>query len=435
MKLYDIIKYGLLSVGIVNGLNCPTLPYGYPCCQTTNLIIEVNEIGSWGFENGNWCGIYVNDQVDVNNQVDGSCWSLKLGYPCCTTSTLAIENDSFGSWGYENNHWCGISGTGNPNYQPQEVQPVQPPVQQAPVQAPAQQTIPQPVEQQPQQSFQFQQPFQFGQPQLQTQPQPQPQPQPEQQQPEQQQPEQQQTQVTPTVNSATTPFPKAEKNVSLDSYILVKAGEVYDGLEVNGVWTSYDRGLSNLGDCNDVEGGEKDAVFRLETGATLKNVILGPGSIEHVHCVGDGCTIENVWWDDVCEDALSLKNSEDKNAKFYVIGGGARDGSDKIVQHNSAGTVHIKGFTVKNAGKLYRSCGACKNYNGERHVIIEDVTADNAKVLAGININHGDTATFINVTNNNGKNVCETFISNDDGSGEPTKVGAQCNGQSDCVCK
>jgi len=399
MKLFDIIKYGLLPVGIANGLYCPTLPYGYPCCQSSNLIYYVDEIASWGIENGNWCGIYVNDQAAA-----GSCWSLQLGYPCCVSSNMVVEKDSYGSWGYESNHWCGISGTGNPNYQPQAVQPVQQPVQQ--------QT--QPAQQQ--QQFQFQQPAQQQQQQFQF-----------------QQPAQQ-TQVTPTVNSATTPFPKAEKHVKLDSYIVVKKGEVYDGLAINGVWTSYDRGLSNLGDCNDVEGKEDDAVFRLETGATLKNVILGAGSIEHVHCVGDGCTIENVWWDDVCEDALSLKNSKDPNAKFYVIGGGARDGSDKIVQHNSAGTVYIKGFTVKNAGKLYRSCGTCKNYNGDRHVVIENVTADNAKVLAGININHGDTATFINIKNNNGKNVCETYIGNADGS-EPTKVGPQCNGQTDCVCK
>jgi len=32
-------------------------------------------------------------------------------------------------------------------------------------------------------------------------------------------------------------------------------------------------------------------VSRLEFGATLKNVILGADSIEHDHCIGDGCTI------------------------------------------------------------------------------------------------------------------------------------------------
>ncbi|ORX51025.1 hypothetical protein BCR36DRAFT_404186 [Piromyces finnis] len=229
-------------------------------------------------------------------------------------------------------------------------------------------------------------------------------------------------------------FPTAQKKVVLNSPILVKAGQVYDGLVVNGVWTSYGRGVTGQGDCKNVEGGSQDAVFRLESGATLKNVILGADSIEHVHCIGDGCTVENVWWDDVCEDALSLLGSKNTNAKFYLIGGGAKDGSDKIVQHNSAGSVYIKGFTVSNSGKLYRSCGNCKNgYQGQRHVYIENVNANSVGVLAGINTNYGDTATFTNV-NANGGNVCYTYTGNNNGK-EPSKTGSQCKGQSNCTCK
>jgi len=228
-------------------------------------------------------------------------------------------------------------------------------------------------------------------------------------------------------------WPKAEKNVKVNEPIVVKAGQTFDGLKENGVWTSYGRGV-NGGDCKNVEGGSKDAVFRLETGATLKNVILGKDSIEHVHCIGDGCTVENVWWNDVCEDALSLLGSSNPNAKFYLVGGGAKDGSDKIVQHNSAGTVYIKNFEVKNAGKLYRSCGNCKSgYQNTRHVVIENVNASSTGVLAGINVNYGDTATFKNV-NANGGNVCQTFQANNNG-GEPKKTGEQCKGQSNCTCK
>jgi len=234
--------------------------------------------------------------------------------------------------------------------------------------------------------------------------------------------------------SSNTSFPKAQKKITLKEPMIIKAGQVYDGLAVNGVWTSYGRGVTGKGDCRNVEGGSKDAVFRLESGATLKNVILGADSIEHVHCIGDGCTVQNVWWDDVCEDALSLLGSKNKNAKFYLIGGGARDGSDKIVQHNSAGTVYIKGFTVSNSGKLYRACGNCKSgYQNTRHVIIENVNAKNVGVLAGINSNYGDTAKFIN-TNANGGNVCYTYTGNNNGK-EPSKTGSQCKGKKDCTCK
>jgi len=222
--------------------------------------------------------------------------------------------------------------------------------------------------------------------------------------------------------------------IKLDEPMVIKAGQTFDGLKENGVWTSYGRGVTGQGDCKDVEGGSSDAVFRLETGATLKNVIIGADSIEHVHCIGDGCTVENVWWDDVCEDALSLKGSTNQNAKFYVNGGGARDGSDKIIQHNSAGTVYIKGFTVRNSGKLYRACGNCKSgYQGTRHVVVENVTASSVNVLVGINSNYGDTAKFINV-NANGGNVCDIYTGNNNGS-EPSKIGSQCKNQSNCTCK
>eukprot|EP00833_Pecoramyces_ruminatium_P010086 jgi/Orpsp1_1/1184118/evm.model.c7180000088095.1 len=242
------------------------------------------------------------------------------------------------------------------------------------------------------------------------------------------------TSTTYNVSASTTPFPAAKKTVTFNEPYVIKAGQVYDGLAINGVWTSYGRGVTGQGDCKNIEGLTSDAVFVLETGATLKNVILGPDAIEHVHCIGDSCTVQNVWWDDVCEDALSILGSSNQKAEFHLIGGGARDGSDKIVQHNSAGTVYIKGFTVLNSGKLYRSCGNCiEGYQNVRHAVIEDVTATGVKVIAGINTNYGDTVTFKNVKSDNGK-LCWTFIGNNNDS-EPVKTGLQCKDKTDCVCK
>ncbi|KAG7126361.1 pectate lyase E like protein [Verticillium longisporum] len=56
------------------------------------------------------------------------------------------------------------------------------------------------------------------------------------------------------------------------------------------------------------EGGEADAIFVLDDGATLSNVIIGPNQGEGVHCLGT-CTLENVWFQAVCEDAITLKQS------------------------------------------------------------------------------------------------------------------------------
>ena len=216
-------------------------------------------------------------------------------------------------------------------------------------------------------------------------------------------------------------WPASTQTITLSSPITVGEGETFDGFQKNNnKWVTYERGIKGLGDCTNIEGGSNDPCFILKKGATLKNVILGPNSIEHVHCTGDGCTVQNVYWVDVCEDALTLKGSTNTGAKFYVKGGAAKNGSDKIIQHNSAGTVYIDGFYVENSGKLYRACGNCKSgYQNQRKVVLKNVTAKNVKVLVGINVNYGDSAQFEGVTYSGG-HACEKYEGNNSGK-EPTK--------------
>jgi hypothetical protein len=54
--------------------------------------------------------------------------------------------------------------------------------------------------------------------------------------------------------------------------------------------------------------GPADAVFYLHSGATLKNVIIGKNQAEGVHCDGP-CTLQFVWFEDVCEDAITIVSS------------------------------------------------------------------------------------------------------------------------------
>ncbi|KAF1775246.1 Pectin lyase fold [Phytophthora cactorum] len=99
------------------------------------------------------------------------------------------------------------------------------------------------------------------------------------------------------------------------------------------------------------ESGSDTAVFKVEAGGTLKNVIIGKNQMEGVHCDNHDCTIENVWWDDVCEDALSIKGGTASSVS-KVIGGGARSADDKVIQHNGYGTVNIDGFYGEDISKL-----------------------------------------------------------------------------------
>ncbi|CAG7559812.1 unnamed protein product [Fusarium equiseti] len=195
----------------------------------------------------------------------------------------------------------------------------------------------------------------------------------------------------------------------------IAAGESFDG--GNAV---FDRGVSCTGQ---EEGGDSDAVFILEKGATLSNVRIGPNQIEGVHCNG-GCTLNNVVWDAVCEDAFSIKKQEDGETTT-INGGGAKGAEDKVIQHNGGGTVIIRDFEVSDFGKLYRSCGNCKSMPA-RHVEISGGSATKGKMLVGINPNMGDTAKISGIKVTDVPKECITFEGVTDGS-EPKEVGT-CDG-------
>lgn len=87
-------------------------------------------------------------------------------------------------------------------------------------------------------------------------------------------------------------WPVSTGSVTFDKVYTVKTGEVFDGK-----MQTFDR--FNLTCQGQQESGNSTAVFQLEAGATLKNVIIGVNQMEGVHCDFGDCTIENVWWDDV----------------------------------------------------------------------------------------------------------------------------------------
>jgi hypothetical protein len=164
-------------------------------------------------------------------------------------------------------------------------------------------------------------------------------------------------------------------------------------------------------------------VFMLSKGAVLKNVIIGGSgcsAADGVHCESGSCTLENVWIGDVGEDAITFKGS-DSSQVMTITGGGAFEATDKVIQHNGPGTIKINGFFVKNAGKLYRSCGNCSTQYA-RHVEMTNIFATSVSVLAGINANYGDTATINSLTRcGTVSTTCETFTGNSSGA-EPTAL-------------
>ncbi|CEL54174.1 hypothetical protein RSOLAG1IB_06885 [Rhizoctonia solani AG-1 IB] len=210
--------------------------------------------------------------------------------------------------------------------------------------------------------------------------------------------------------SCSFPNPSSSTNVKLSAARTIKAGESFDGKNLR-----YGRGVKCGGQ---KEGGSKDAVFILESGATIFNAVIGADQNEGIHCTGS-CTIRNVWFEDVCEDAITIKQSSGVST---IVGGGAKKADDKVVQHNGGGLVKIDSYCVQDFGKLYRSCGNCSSQT-KRQVQISQVIAKNGKLLAGVNSNYGDVATIDTKSNSytSLKSVCDTFQGNSSGD-EPKSL-------------
>ena len=165
------------------------------------------------------------------------------------------------------------------------------------------------------------------------------------------------------------------------------------------------------------------AMFELADGATLENVIVGAPAADGIHCRGT-CTLRNVWWQDVGEDAATLMGSS-ASQTMTIECAGAKGASDKVFQHNGPGTMIVRNFDVQDFGKLYRSCGNCKT-QFERHVELSAITAKGGKVLVGINTNYNDTARLKDITVFDASkklSICERFRGNNSGD-EPSKEGS-----------
>ncbi|KAI1701643.1 pectate lyase domain-containing protein [Ditylenchus destructor] len=205
-------------------------------------------------------------------------------------------------------------------------------------------------------------------------------------------------------------WPNPSSTVKVPKTIPVNNSAPYDGGNV--------RFVAEFGDGSQSE--TQPPVFKLEDGATIKNVVLGAPAADGIHCLGS-CTIENVWWEDVGEDAATFLGAA--GATYMVTGGGAKKASDKVFQHDGGGTLTIQNFQVEIFGKLYRSCGNCphNSKNLPRKVIIDTIKATGPGLeIAGVNYNYGDSATLKNIQiSGKVEEVCAYYEGSNNESSEP----------------
>jgi pectate lyase C len=105
-----------------------------------------------------------------------------------------------------------------------------------------------------------------------------------------------------------------------------------------------------LGDGSQDEG--QDPIFRVENGATLRNVVIGNNGADGIH-VYNGGVLDNIHWMNVGEDAMTIKSSGTvtvRNIEGY-------DSEDKFFQVNAASTLNVSNCIIHRAGKALRQNG------------------------------------------------------------------------------
>ncbi|MBN2739050.1 MAG: pectate lyase [Spirochaetales bacterium] len=141
-------------------------------------------------------------------------------------------------------------------------------------------------------------------------------------------------------------FPASAKTIY--ETIVVGPGQTYDGKGE----TIVAVGLGDGG-----QGENQEPIFRLEKGATLKNVRIAFPGCDGVHCYGDNL-VENVIWEDIGEDALTVKGGDTTDAGTITIRNcQAYSGDDKVCQINAPCTFSMENMTADGFGKVIRQNG------------------------------------------------------------------------------
>ncbi|CAO95587.1 pectate lyase [Erwinia tasmaniensis] len=181
-------------------------------------------------------------------------------------------------------------------------------------------------------------------------------------------------------------FPGASANPTVvHDTITVKAGQVFDGKG-----QTFTAG-SELGD-----GGQSESqkpLFKLEDGASLKNVTIGNNGADGIHLYGDA-KIDNLHVTNVGEDAITVKpNGAGKKSHVEITNSTFQNASDKILQLNADTSLTVDNVKAKDFGTFVRTNGG---QQGNWDLNLSHISAQNGKFSfvksdsEGLNVNTQD---------------------------------------------
>ncbi len=150
-----------------------------------------------------------------------------------------------------------------------------------------------------------------------------------------------------------------------------------------------------LGDSNQEE--NQAPVFRVENGGTLKNVIISGKGANSIHLY-NSATLDNITWEDVREDACTVKSSGTYTVKNITV----KKGSDNFFQINTDSALSVSNAIIHDMGKALSQNGSttfkinvtfdrCEIENMKEGIFRTDSRTSKAKIINSRLRNAGDT--------------------------------------------
>ena len=141
--------------------------------------------------------------------------------------------------------------------------------------------------------------------------------------------------------------------------------------------------------------GSTNAIFEVADGGSVKNVIFGTKVGDGIHCLGS-CTIDNVWFPYVCDDAITMLGGSGKTATIEQrLQERARQGdpAQRRRQHR-----HVRQHLRRDRGQavpVVRRGRGCGPASSKRTVTASNIYAIGVGQVIGVSSN--DKATLKNI--------------------------------------
>lgn len=133
------------------------------------------------------------------------------------------------------------------------------------------------------------------------------------------------------------------ETVRVEQTIVVASGQTFDG-----TCRRFTAGRM-LQQRAAMDGSDEVPMFRLQSGASMMNVVFDSAGVDGIHTFGNA-RLRNVEWESIGDEALTVR----RTGTVVIEGGRASNGRNSVFQINADATFRVSDMRAFNAGKFIR---------------------------------------------------------------------------------